>query len=390
MAALPRNVWALGLVSLFTDLASEMCVPVFPLLLAGLGGGAAWLGLMEGGADAVAALVKWRAGSWSDSLARRKPLVLAGYVLATLTRPFYAFAGHAVTVVGIRAVDRVGKGLRSAPRDALLAESVPSAQRAEAFGLHRSMDHAGAVLGPLVAALALWAWPQEQAVRWIFLMSLVPGVLSVAALLAVHETPHAPAAVVASPQLPPTTPGQGAVLFLVVVAVFGVFRLQEVLLLVRLGSLGVSPALLPLCWSALHIIKSVTGRPLGAFADKVGAHRALPLGYLVYAVTVLATGLASGLWGFAVALGFYALHHGLTEGVEKAMLSRLWPKRARGAGFGVYHALTALVALPAGATQGWLLETHGGPTLGVVLAGGALLAVVLSLRLPAVSADVAS
>ncbi|MBI5494619.1 MAG: MFS transporter [Deltaproteobacteria bacterium] len=373
MRDLPRNVWALGVVSLLTDFASEMCVPLFPLLLAALGSGATWLGAMEGAADAVSALVKLAGGRLSDRLPRRKPLVLAGYALAALVRPFYAWAAAPWQVLALRASDRVGKGLRTAPRDALLADAVPPERRAEAYGLHRAFDHAGAVLGPLVAAAVL-AWrPDLDVVRWVFLISLVPGVLSVVAVaLGVREEPRLQPA--AHHAVQPAPPGRGAVLLLALTAWFAVFRLPEVLFLARLSSLGAGGAWLPLAWSAMHVVKSATGRPMGAWADRAGPERALPLGYALYGVTVLwAFSVHDARWLLAAMLVF-ALHHGLTEGVEKALLSRLWPPESRGTGFGVYHGLVALLALPAGAGQGWLLEHVGAQALGSVLAAGAAVA----------------
>ncbi|MEW5847383.1 MAG: MFS transporter [Myxococcota bacterium] len=377
LKSLPRNVVMLGLVSLLTDLASEMCLPLFPLLLAGMGRGAAFLGLLEGMADAISALLKYASGSFSDRLPRRKPLVLLGYTLATLARPLNGLSTLPIHVLLLRGLDRVGKGIRSAPRDALIADSVAPEGRGAAFGFHRSMDHAGAVLGPLVAVAILAGHSDLPQIRLAFLLSLIPGLGAVLCLwLGVKEVPHAPAPTEKQPSTPapPQAALPGARLLLATTAVFAAFRLQEVLLLSRLHALGAPALALPLAWSGLHVVKTLTGGPMGAWADRVGRERTLVLGYVVYAVTVLLCGLAPTMELLIGAMLLYGLHAGLVEGVEKALVSECWPKRARGRGFGFYHAITALSAMPAGFAQGWILENASGAWMGGVLATGAMVA----------------
>jgi len=371
-------VVVLGLTSLFTDVASEMVLPLLPLLMASVGGGAAMLGLMEGAADAANALIKYWSGALSDRM-RRKPLVVAGYLLAALMRPLNAWAGSGLQIVLVRSLDRVGKGIRGAPRDALLADSVPPAERAAAFGFHRAMDHAGAVIGPLIAVLVLWGGAERVSVATVVALSLIPGLLGVLVLsLGVTEPPHVPATRGAAPvagSLPP-----GAALLLMMTTLFAAFRIQEVMFLAQLLGMGVDRLVLPLAWSAMHVVKSATATPMGRLADRLGRERTLVAGYLTYSVTVVLAGASGTPWLLMGAMALYALHHGLTEGVEKALLSTTWPAARRGAGFGVYHGLTALVALPAGYAQGLILEQRGSFALGCWLGAGGLCCALLALR----------
>jgi MFS family permease len=368
--AFERNVVLLGVASFLTDVASEMCFPVLPVLMASVGGGPAMLGLMEGTADAVSALLKLISGRLSDRWRRRKPLVLAGYLLAALARPLNVYAGSAVQMVLIRTVDRVGKGLRTAPRDALLAEAVEPHARGAAFGFHRAMDHAGAVLGPLIAAGFLAASPNAAQVRTLFALSLVPALLAVMVIaVGVCETAHVTRSPTAPAQAGRVRPGARGLLG--VTAFFSALRIQEVLLLSMLAQLGVPPPLLPLAWSAMHVVKSLSATPLGRLADQVGHGPALVAGYLLYAVTLALVGLAPTAPFMLMAMLVYALHHGLTEGVEKALVSLWWPSTQRGAGFGSYHAVVAMAAMPSGWLQGVVLAGSGSATLCLGLSMGA-------------------
>lgn len=368
-----RNVWLLGVVSLLTDTASEMCLPLFALLMASLGGGAQLLGLMEGAADAVSALIKGWSGARSDRTAR-KPWTVVGYTVAALARPLMAWVGTPLQMVGVRSMDRVGKGLRSAPRDALLADSTAPEHRAEAFGFHRAMDHAGAMLGPLVAAGVLYRGASPQQVRMVFVASVVPGLLAAAILVAFVREPTLAPSLGDTPAPPPSSGphAPGRRLLLTVTGFFSLIRFQEILFLAVLARMGAPAYWLPLFWSAMHVVKSATGTPLGRFADRFGRERALALGYAVYAATVALLAVATTPARVLGAMLCFALHTGLTEGVEKALVASRWPKEARGRGFGLYHALTALVALPSGYAQGLLLERGGGGALGLTLmaAGG--------------------
>ena len=384
---LPRNVVMLGLVSLLTDAASEMCLPLFPLLLAGLGAGPAFLGLIEGAADGLSALLKLWSGAWSDRMGKRKPPVVLGYALATLARPLNALAGSAFHVLGFRLLDRVGKGLRSAPRDALIAESVPPDRRGEAFGFHRAMDHAGAAIGTLLGAGLLWylgAATGESAtadqMRTVFLWAAVPGGFAMIALALTREPPRSaplPAAAAATATLPPALKRA-----LLPMALFAFANATDAFIIVKAARLGASPILAPLLWLALHVIKASTATAGGRLADRYGRRNALVLGWSVYAVTWGAVGFAESLPVLFVLTAIYGTSHGLVEGAEKALIAELAAGSGKGRAFGSYNMLIGLAALAASTTFGVVWDRFGsavaftGSGAVALVAAGVLLAVV--------------
>ncbi|HEU0014283.1 MAG TPA: MFS transporter [Longimicrobium sp.] len=368
-------------VSFLNDAASEMIYPLLPLFLTGtLGAGAALLGVIEGAAESASSLLKLASGWLADRTGRRKPLTVLGYAVAALTRPLVAVAAAPWHVLGIRLADRVGKGLRTAPRDALLAESIAPHQRGAAFGLHRAADHAGAVAGPLIASALLLAWPGE--LRRVFALALVPGLLTVALLVwKVRETPRAAPPPAASA---PRTRGwraTGPVLprYLAVLALFTLGNASDAFLLLRARDAGVAVALIPLLWGALHVSKSAWSVVGGRWSDRVGPRRAIVSGWLVYALVYAgfaAVGAAWQVWALFLA---YGLFFGLTEGPEKALLAALAPAGRQGSAFGAYHAAVGMAALPASILFGVLWQAAG-PEL--AFATGAALALAAALLLP--------
>lgn len=351
---LPRVVVVLGVVSLLTDVSSEMILPLLPSLLLGtMGAGPMMVGVIEGTADALAAVLKLISGRWSDRSARRKPFVLWGYGLSSVVRPLVSIAGAPTQIVLIRAVDRVGKGLRSAPRDALIADAVPPDDAPRAYAFHRMMDHTGAIAGPLVASalLAVGLSAREAiAAAW------VPGALAVAALaLFVRETPRTiPDAGPRAPRAPLPTPLRR---LLVVLAVFSVGVLGDSFVLVRARDLGVAEPLLPVLWSVLHAAKV-------AAAGRVGRANTASVGALVVAWAVVALGIAllvvdarAAVWVGACVLG---VGHGAREPLERALVRTHAPDAARGRAFGAYHLVTGLGALPSGLVLGMLWQDSSG------------------------------
>lgn len=383
---LPREVKALGAVSLLNDAASEMLVPLLPLFLATvLRAGAATLGVIEGLAETTASLLKYAMGRWSDRLGRRKGLALAGYGLSVLVRPLIGLAGAVWHVVALRFADRVGKGIRTAPRDALVADVVPPADRARAFGLHRAMDHAGAVVGAL-AAMALLAW-SDLSLRTIFLLSVVPGVAAFLVLaLGVREQrravpPQAPAGATAdeAPARPPRLLAERRFVgFLAAVLLFTLGNSADTFLVLRALELGVAPVLGPALWIALHLSRSAWAVPGGMLADRFGRLRLILAGWAVYAVVYAGFAAADSGWMMWPLFVLYGLHAGLTEGAERAMVAELVGPEARGRAFGAFHLAVGLGALPASLLTGLLWKWHG-PTLAFAVGAGfaALAALVL-------------
>jgi MFS family permease len=378
---MPFAVFALGLTSFFTDVGSEMIFPLLPAFLVTLGAGAAFLGLVEGAADALSSLLKLASGELVDRSERKKPLVLLGYGIAGLVRPLAAFATAPWHVLGIRLTDRVGKGIRSAPRDVLLAAAAPPDQVGRAFGLHRAMDHAGAVVGPLLAAALLGL---GLSMREVFLAAVVPGALAMVALVLVRE-PGATSRVTAAVEAP--IPARGRRLppplrrFLVALGLFALGNASDAFLLLRARELGVAAATLPLLWAAFHVVKLVSSWLGGAWADRVPRTRLVVLGWCVYAVTYVGFALARDPWHVWALFLLYGTFFGLTEPAEKALVKDLAPPEVRGRAFGAYHFVVGASALPAGLLTGWLWQTFGARMslqVGATLAAAAAITLVLA------------
>ena len=397
---LPRQVNGLGAVSLFNDFASEMVYPVLPAFVTGpLGGSAVALGALDGAADLASALLRWGSGRLADRPGWSKPLIGAGYGLALLVRPLMALASAAWQVVGLRVVDRVGKGLRSPARDALIARLTPERLRGRAFGFHRGADHLGAVAGSLVAWAMLSA---SMSPRSVIGWSVVPGVVALLVLALVLRTVSGERLAVSGER---TTVGgeqsavsgerttvsgersavsgmvvdrEGAAFWLpvTILVLLTVARLPETLLLLRLQDVGVPVAMIPLAWAGLHVVRSSASYPGGALADRAGVRWALGLGSLVYAAVLAVLAAVSSP---VLAVGVFLLHGigaGLTEPAERLAIARLAPVRT-GRGFGAFQGFAGLLALPAGLAFGLAYRAAGGSTAlllsAAVLTLGALL-----------------
>jgi MFS family permease len=366
---LPRAVKALGLVSLLTDASSEMIYPLLPAFLTGvLGAGPAFLGAIEGLAEATAALLKLVAGRLADRFPRRKPLVVAGYAVSSAARPLVALAAAPVHVLAIRLLDRAGKGVRGAPRDALLADVTTEGQRGRAYGFHRAMDHAGAIVGPLLASAVLLF---TRDLRIVFALSAVPAALAMAALVAaVREDPR-PRPVHAEAQGREAGLRPGLRPYLAVLAVFTLGNSSDVFLLLRAQDAGVGLALIPLLWAFHHLVKSAASTAGGTLSDRVGRKKAIVAGWTVYALAY--AGFAHARTATHVFLLFagYGLFYALTEGPERALVADLAGPDARGHAFGLYHAVTGATLLPASLLTGYLWQAF---SPGVALGAGAALA----------------
>jgi MFS family permease len=373
---LPRVVKTLAWVSLLNDVATEMAYPLLPSFLRSIGAGAASLGIMEGVAEAVSSLVKWLTGRASDGRAR-KPFVVAGYGVATAARPLLAFVTAGWQVVAIRSADRVGKGLRSAPRDALLAGAVTPAQRGYAFGFHQMMDNLGAVAGPLVAFALLRA---GLSLRTVFVLTIVPSLLAVAAVTRVRETTHEPTpapAPTATPTRAPLPPRLRA--YLAIVVVFTLGASADSFLLLRLVDLGLDAALVPIVWMSLNASKALLNVAGGRLSDHLGRKRTQVAGWLVYAAAYAlfpATRSIPLTWALLIAYGAY---YGLTEGGGKALVADLAPSASRGRAYGALHAITGSAVLPANAIFGALYAHHVGLAFGASAACAGVAAIGLAL-----------
>jgi len=369
--AIPPTVKGLALVSLFNDFASEMVYPLLPAFVVGtLGGSASALGALDGAADLAAALTKWVSGDLADRPRWRKPLIVLGYFSAILMRPLIAVASAAWQVIGFRVVDRLGKGLRTPARDAMIAEVTPAAMHGRAFGFHRAADHFGSIPGALIA---WWLLSHAVDVRQVLSWSVLPGVLAGLILLVVLR--GAPTRTGAGRPASGATDATGRVFWAPVLALAALvlLRLPETLLLLRLQGLGVAVATIPLVWAGLHVVRSVVSYPGGWLSDHLGPRGTVGAGGTCFALGALALGFplseAAGI-GVFLALGTVA---GLTESAERSLVARLAPRRT-GRGFGAYHAVTGLAALPAALAFGMVYQ-HAGPAVALrASAGGMVLA----------------
>lgn len=361
---------ALGLVSLLTDASTEMAYPLLPLFLTRtLGAGVAFVGLVEGVAEATASLLKLLSGWLSDRLGRRKAIVVWGYGLSSLTRPLLAMALSPGHVLGIRFLDRIGKGIRTSPRDALIADSSPVEARGTAFGFHRAMDHVGAVVGPILAFILLPL--VDGSYRGIFWLASIPAALCIIVVVtAVRDVPAQgpPARLPLLTLRPYDRQFKG---FLCSVTIFTLGNSSDAFLLLRAREAGVSESAIPLLWAALHVVKSTSAFLGGILSDRLGRRGAIVAGWLVYAAVYAGfAGLASAwkAWGLFLV---YGLYFGLTEGGERALVADLVPPEARASAYGVYHTAVGLTALPASLLTGWLWQAFGAA---VAFATGAALA----------------
>ncbi len=366
---LPASVWLLGWVSFFTDLASEAIYPLLPLFLTRvLGAGAMSLGIIEGVAEAANSALKIVSGRLSDRWNVRKPLVLGGYTLSSFMRPLMAVASTWVHVLAIRFGDRLGKGIRGAPRDALLAQVSDPAQRGRVFGLQRAMDHAGAVVGPLIASAFLFYRPEDY--RTLFALTIVPGliVIGLLALLKEQRGGEDGAPVPEMSRWKDLPPRLWALLGILTVFTLG--NASDAFLLLRLSDIGIGAVWIPILWSALHVIKSVSSVLGGARSDRVGRRRMIIAGWVLYAAVYFAFAVIESTPGIVAVFLAYGMYFGMTEGAERALIADLSPAGLRGTAFGLYNAALGIGALFASILFG-LVWTRVSPDAAFIM-GGAL------------------
>lgn len=368
----------LGLVSLLTDTASEMVVPLLPFFLTtSLGAGAFALGWIEGLADATASVLKLLSGRWADRLGRNRPLVLAGYSISSAVRPLVGAAGAAGHVLAVRIADRVGKGIRTPPRDALIATSVVAQSHGSAFGLHRAMDHTGAVLGPLLAAGFLAYVSQD--LRLLFWLTAIPGVAAILVIVfGVRETAR-----VETTETPDDDQREARApeadhrlrYFLIPLALFTLGNASDVFLLLKAGGARTPLIALPLLWMGLHVVKVVASVSGGRLADRFGRRRIIAAGWMYYAAIYAGFAFAERREIIWILFLVYGIYHGLTEGAQKALVAEIAPRRRWGTAFGWYHLTLGMLALTASVLFGALWEFAGSRTAFLTSAALALLAV---------------
>jgi MFS family permease len=378
MKSLPNTVWALGLVSLFMDLSSELVhalLPVFMTVV--LGASMVAVGLVEGIAEATAAIVKVFSGALSDKLARRKPLVVLGYGLAALSKPLFPLAGSVALVLGARFMDRIGKGIRGAPRDALIADVTPEGQRGAAYGLRQALDTAGAVLGPLAAIALMLAFASE--VRTVLWFAVIPAVIAVAVLLlGVDEAAGAARPTAAEPISKAALREFDRHFWLVVGlgAVMTLARFSEAFLVLRAQDLGIALALVPSVLVVMNVAYTAIAYPAGIAADRGGRKALLTWGLAALIAADLLIGTTQDRFWFFAGIVLWGAHMGLTQGLLSTLVADAAPATLRGTAFGVFHLVSGAALLAASVLAGWLWSAFGARW--TFYAGAAFTAVALA------------
>lgn len=373
---LPATVRVLGWVSLVNDAASEAIYPLLPtFIMHTLGGNKLQLGLIEGVAESAASLLKLASGAWSDRLPRRKGLIVFGYLLAALCRPLIGAAHSVWQVLAIRGTDRVGKGIRGAPRDAMIADVTAAEERGRAFGFHRAMDHLGSAIGPLLAtAFLLW---RPGDLRTLFLLTIVPGLIVVLLLVlglrapGVHEHQE-PTGDDAHEPL-----GRNFAWYLAVLCLFTLGNSSDAFLLVRAEELGVHVAYLPLLWLMFSLLKAVGNLAVGGAVHRLGPLRLIQVGWLCYAAVYMGFAGATQYYEAWLLFAAYAVFFALTEPAEKTLVANLVPAHRRGLAYGWFNLALGIAALPSSLLFGWLYDRYGALGAFGFGAGLALLASLL-------------
>jgi MFS family permease len=375
-------------VSLFTDAATEIIYPLLPVYLSRvLGVGAISLGVIEGVAEGVNSLLKVVSGQVSDRWSRRKAIVIVGYALSSFARPFIALTTSWTHVLAIRAIDRTGKGIRGAPRDAMLAHYATPATRGRVYGFHRAMDHTGAIVGPLLATVFLFIWPDRY--RTLFALTIVPGALAVGLLFRVPEEASTTSkatrarAPQGDPQLEEQRLPKRFWYLLLIILIFSLGNSADAFLLLRLSDAIGNEAWIPLLWAALHVVKALSSAYGGALSDRVGRKVVIVAGWGIYAAVYIGFARIESSAELIACFLVYGIYFGLTEGSEKALVADFAPSTRRGTAFGWYNAALGVGALAASIVFGVLYERlgHGVAFMtGAALAGAAA---VLILLLPA-------
>ncbi len=379
MFKLPRAVWLLGWVSLATDAASEAVYPLLPFFLTTvLGAGAFSLGVIEGAAEAVNSLLKILSGRQADKSKAKRPLVLLGYGISSAAKPFIAIVTGPVQVFIVRILDRLGKGVRSSPRDAMLASWATPQTRGRVYGVHQAMDNLGAVIGPVLATLFLLASPGHY--RTLFALTAIPGAISVLLIFLIPER-EGDANVRAKPTsgdtgtepLPPKFRR-----FMIILAVFALGNSTDAFLLLRLTDAAGSAKFVPLMWAGIHVVKTAVSFVSGGWSDRIGRRAVISTGWIVYAIVYAGFAFSSSLTALLAWFLVYGFYFGFAEGTEKAFVADLAPAARRGTAFGIYNAVTGFGALTASLVFGLLWTMFGAP---IAFGVGALLAFIATVLL---------
>jgi MFS family permease len=348
-----RNILFTGLTSFLTDTSVKMVYSVMPMFLMSIGASKTSLALIEGIAESTASLVKAFSGFWSDKIGKNKPFMLIGYGLSALIIPLYTFVVSPMQVLYLRFIERFGKGIRTAPRDSLIAGSVTKGETGEGFGLQKAMDNSGAIVGPLIAFALLSSLPGNY--RLIFLLAGIPAVLALFVIIfgirEAKKSKHELFAKFHFKDFPARY-----YFFLVILFIFTLGNSTDALLMVKANEVGVKVALIPLVYLITNVVSVFTSIPMGAFSDKMGKEKIMILGYLIYAVVYYGFGVTTSTGAIIALFALYGLYSASTDGIQKAFISDLIDTNKKGTGLGIYNALLGITLLPASLIAGMLYD----------------------------------
>ncbi len=378
-----RPILILSVVSLCTDMASEMLYPVMPAFLQSIGFSVLFIGILEGFAEMIAGLSKGYFGKRSDVLQKRLPFVQLGYALSAISKPMMALWATPVWIFMARTTDRIGKGLRSAPRDAMLSAMTTPAYKARVFGFHRSMDTLGAVFGPLIALLVLWIYPGQYTI--LFLIAFIPGLIAVISTFMVSETPGAPRnekvhlfSFIGYIKEAPATYKK----LLAGLVIFALINSSDVLLLLRMKEQGVEDHTIITMYIVYNIIFALTAFPLGILADKIGIRNMLVIGLIVFAVVYAGFAAEPATMFYWLLFGLYGIYAAATEGIAKSWITNISPKKDAGAAVGAYSGLASMAAFAASTLAGALWAGFGAAVAFGVSATVAIGVAIYLMRVP--------
>ena len=355
---LERNVFFTGLTSFFTDTSTKMVYSVMPLFLLSIGASKTTISLIEGIAESTASLIKVLSGYWSDKIGKNKPFMLTGYGITALVTPLYALVRVPVQVLFFRFFERIGKGLRAAPRDSLISGSVTQKDAGKNFGFHKAMDNSGAIVGPLFAFLLLYFLPNSDTLtnyKLIFLIATIPALLGVVTIAVFIKEAKA-VKTNTLPKISLKRLPKRFFFFLLIIFIFTLGNSADALLLVKTTETGINKAYIPFVYMIFNVVSVFLAIPIGKLSDKIGRERLIIPGFLIYAITYFMFGKFNSISIFVGLFAMYGLYSALVDGNQKAMISDIVSKDLRGTGFGLYHAVLGITLLPASLIAGLLYD----------------------------------
>jgi MFS family permease len=348
-----RNILFTGLTSFLTDTSVKMVYSVMPMFLLSIGASKTSLSLIEGIAESTAALVKTLSGFWSDKIGKNKPFMLIGYAISALVIPVYSFVISPMQVLYLRFIERFGKGIRTSPRDSLIAGSVTNRETGRSFGLQKAMDNSGAIVGPLAAFALLFFFPDDY--RRIFLLAGIPAILSIFVIIfGIKETKKSKESLFKKFHFKDFS--RKYYLFLAIIFIFTLGNSTDALLMVKANEVGVKVAFIPLVYLVTSIVSVLLAIPIGSLSDKIGKERILVIGFLIYAIVYYGFGVTTSVGVIVALFALYGLYSAATDGIQKAFVSDIIDKNKQGTGLGIYNALLGVTLLPASVIAGLLYD----------------------------------